>query len=86
MSFSNGQSRVIIENVQPQVDGGLYPAKRCEGESVTVTADIFGDGHDHIRGQVLYKKPKDKTWNIIELKATYSQSMDRSFRNLVRWF
>ena len=40
-----GQARVIIENVQPQVDGGRYPAKFTVGESVRVSADIFGDGH-----------------------------------------
>lgn len=62
-----GQSRVIIENVQPQVDGGLYPAKRSVGETVTVTADIFGDGHDHIRAQVLFKKESEKKWRSVEL-------------------
>jgi starch synthase (maltosyl-transferring) len=51
-----GQSRVIIENVQPLVDGGLYPARRTVGERVDVTADIFGDGHDHIRAEVLCKR------------------------------
>jgi starch synthase (maltosyl-transferring) len=61
-----GQSRVIIENVQPQIEGGLYPAKRTVGETVDVTADIFGDGHDHIRAQLLYKKSGDKKWNVKE--------------------
>lgn len=80
MSFSNGQSRVIIENVQPQVEGGLYPAKRTVGEWVTVTADIFGDGHDHIRGQVLYRKKTDKKWTIIELTASYNDQWHASFK------
>lgn len=62
-----GQSRVIIENVQPQVEGGLYPAKRTVGESVDVTADIFGDGHDHIRAHMLFKKQGQKTWTRKEL-------------------
>jgi starch synthase (maltosyl-transferring) len=79
MSFTKGQSRVVIENVQPQVDGGLYPAKRTIGEYVTVTADIFGDGHDHIRGQLLYKKQGAGAWTILELKATYNDSWYASF-------
>ena len=41
MNLVKGQSRVVIENVQPQVDGGLYPAKRTVGERVEITADIF---------------------------------------------
>ncbi|MGE0588338.1 MAG: alpha-1,4-glucan--maltose-1-phosphate maltosyltransferase [Cyclobacteriaceae bacterium] len=63
MTKKEGQSRVIIENVQPQVDGGLYPAKRTVGEMLEVSADIFADGHDHIRADVLYKQEGDKEWN-----------------------
>ena len=39
---------VIIENVQPQVDGGRYPVKRAAGETVRVTADVFKEGHDEL--------------------------------------
>src|SRR5262245_47098407 len=39
-------SRVIIENVRPEIDGGRFPIKRTVGERVHVTADIFADGHD----------------------------------------
>jgi starch synthase (maltosyl-transferring) len=46
------KARVIIESVQPQVDGGKFPVKRTVGERVDVTAHIFGDGHDHLRAQV----------------------------------
>jgi len=68
MSEIKGQARVIIENVQPQVDGGHYPAKFTTGEYVRVTADIFGDGHDHLRAQVLYKHEKNESWSTLELK------------------
>lgn len=62
-----GRSRVLIENVQPQIDGGLYPAKRTVGERVDVTADIFGDGHDHIRAQVWFKKDGAADWTVDEM-------------------
>src|SRR5262245_64392543 len=39
-------SRVVIENVRPEIDGGRFPIKRTIGERVHVTADIFADGHD----------------------------------------
>jgi len=64
---AKGQSRVMIENVQPQVDGGLYPAKRTVGETVEVRADIFGDGHDHVRAHLFFKKDRDKSWQVREL-------------------
>jgi starch synthase (maltosyl-transferring) len=79
MSLTPGQSRVIIENVQPQVDGGLYAAKRTVGESVTVTADIFGDGHDHIRAHLLYKKDGADKWQTKEFIPTHNDSWHATF-------
>jgi starch synthase (maltosyl-transferring) len=67
-----GKSRVIIENVQPQVDGGLYPAKRTIGERVDVTADIFGDGHDHLRARLLYKKEGAPQWSHVEMTPSHN--------------
>src|SRR5437899_3644814 len=37
---------VVIENLQPLIDGGRYPIKRIISEDVVVEADIFKDGHD----------------------------------------
>ena len=41
-------SRVVIEPVSPVVDGGRFPAKASLGESITVHADVFADGHDAV--------------------------------------
>jgi starch synthase (maltosyl-transferring) len=79
MQERKGQSRVMIENVQPQVDGGLYPAKRTVGERVDVTADIFGDGHDHIRAQVWYKKDGDAEWTTVEMLHVMNDSWKGTF-------
>lgn len=79
MSDIRGQSRVIIENVQPQVDGGHYPAKFTIGEYVRVTADIFGDGHDHLRAQVLYKHETDESWSTLELKPQSNDNWAATF-------
>ncbi len=75
-----GKARVIIENVQPQVDAGLYPAKRTVGETVEVSASIFGDGHDHIRAAVLYKKQSAKKWSSVELQPTFNDDWRASFK------
>ena len=74
-----GQSRVIIENVQPQVDEGLYPAKRTVGERVDVTADIFSDGHDHIRARLLYKKEGEAKWKEAEMNPGMNDEWRASF-------
>lgn len=74
-----GKSRVVIENVQPQIDQGLYPAKRTVGERVDVTADIFGDGHDHLRAQLLYRKQNDHHWQRVEMRPGYNDTWLGSF-------
>jgi starch synthase (maltosyl-transferring) len=74
-----GKSRVIIENVQPQIDQGLYPAKRTVRERVDVSADIIGDGHDHLRAQVLYRKQDDQHWQHVEMKPGYNDNWWGSF-------
>lgn len=75
-----GQSRVIIENVQPQVDGGLYAAKRTVGEMVNVTADIFSDGHDHVRAHLLFKKEGAKKWDRKVLVHVGNDSWSAAFK------
>lgn len=77
--MQSGKARVIIENIQPVVDGGLYPAKRTVGERVDVTAHIFGDGHDHIRGELLYKKSTAKDWSTVEMLPTFNDEWKGSF-------
>jgi starch synthase (maltosyl-transferring) len=54
MALSPGQSRAVIEGVKPEIDCGKYPIKRVVGESVTVEADIFGDGHDVVSAVLRY--------------------------------
>jgi len=62
-----GRRRVVIEEVQPQVDCGRYPAKRILGDVVTVTAAVFGDGHDHVSGRLLYRHSSETDWRFTPL-------------------
>ncbi|MDH3252725.1 MAG: DUF3416 domain-containing protein, partial [Ignavibacteria bacterium] len=61
--MDQGRARIVIEHPQPEIDNGRYPIKRVVGERVTVTADIFTDGHDRVHAVVLYKGPGDREWN-----------------------
>ena len=62
-----GRKRVVIEEVQPQVDCGRYPAKRILDDSVIVTAAVFGDGHDHVSGRLLYRHVSEPDWRSTPL-------------------
>ncbi|MGB8703603.1 MAG: alpha-1,4-glucan--maltose-1-phosphate maltosyltransferase [Gillisia sp.] len=56
------QSRVVIENVRPQVNNGAFEVKKVTGETVHVKADILCDGHDIIQASVRYKHKKQQKW------------------------
>lgn len=73
------QQRVWIEDVQPQVDNGRYPAKRSVGERVDVSANIFADGHDHLRAEVNYKFGVDGEWRRVEMNASVNDVWSASF-------
>ena len=62
MKPNEGRKRVVIEEIQPSVDEGRYPAKRILGDTVNVTAAIFGDGHDHLGARLLYRHSSERTW------------------------
>jgi starch synthase (maltosyl-transferring) len=53
---------VVIENVAPTVDCGRYPAKREQGTSVEVSADIFKEGHDVLVAFVHYRVSGRREW------------------------
>jgi starch synthase (maltosyl-transferring) len=53
--IASNRGRVIVERVWPEIDAGRFPIKRTPGERVTVSADIFTDGHDLLGGVVRYR-------------------------------
>ena len=50
-----GRRRVVIERVWPEIDAGRFPIKRTVGEHVTVSADVFADGHGLLAGVLKYR-------------------------------
>src|SRR6476620_8360645 len=65
--------RVIVEQVQPAIDGGCFAIKRPPGEPVDVTAVIHVDGHDVLAAVIRFRStpagasPED-TWEEVNLK------------------
>ena len=59
--------RTVIENVTPIVDGGRFPIKRCAGDTVSVEADAFVDGHDSVRCLLLHRRDNAERWDELEM-------------------
>jgi starch synthase (maltosyl-transferring) len=79
MKPAEGRKRVIIEEIQPQVDCGRYPARRIIGDRVDVSAAIFSDGHDHVSAQLQYKHDEDPVWLAVALTALPNDLWSASF-------
>jgi starch synthase (maltosyl-transferring) len=56
-------SRVIIEGVAPEIDGGCFPIKRTVGDEVAVSADIVAEGHDVLAAVVRSRGPGAREWS-----------------------
>ena len=77
---NEGRSRVVIENVQPQINCGLFPLKRIIGDLVSIQADVFGDGHDHVRARLLWKEEGATSWESTEMVALGNDRWQGEFR------
>jgi starch synthase (maltosyl-transferring) len=64
------RTRIVIQLPSPAVDGGKYPAKRCAGDTVAVSADVFRDGHELLRAVVRSRGPGEETWRETEMLRT----------------
>ena len=68
MTHQDGRQRVVIEGVQPEIDGGRFPIKRTVGEEVVVEADAFCDGHDAIAVVLRYRLGDSTEWTDLPMK------------------
>lgn len=73
------RNRVIIENVQPEIDCGRYFIKRVLGEQVDVSAAIFSDGHDALRASLWYKHDAQKQWTEVAMQKHPNDLWTASF-------
>ncbi|HUI42457.1 MAG TPA: alpha-1,4-glucan--maltose-1-phosphate maltosyltransferase [Terriglobia bacterium] len=62
------RSRVVIERMAPEIDGGRFPIKRVEGDEVVVTADIFADGHDLLTAVLRYRRQGEAPWREVPMQ------------------
>jgi starch synthase (maltosyl-transferring) len=56
-------SRVIIEAVEPEIDGGRFAIKRSVGEEVVVRAVIHADGHDVLAAVLRHRAAGAPEWH-----------------------
>ncbi len=80
MKPSNGRSRVVIEEITPQIDGGRHPVCRVTGDEVVVSAAIFADGHDRISAQLVFRHGNERKWRFTPMTAVANDIWTGSFK------
>ena len=71
--------RIAIEDVTPSVDGGRFPVKTIVGRSITVEADVFADGHEVLRADILWRGPGDSDWRREPLRERVNDRWTGAF-------
>jgi len=80
VSSTDGRSRVVIDGVTPRVDAGEYPIKRIVGDTVTVEAVAYADGHDALASALLYRRDADVEWSEVPMEPLGNDGWRASFR------
>ena len=83
----DGRGRVVVDRVEPEIDGGRFPIKRTVGEPVRVVADMFADGHDLLGGVVKYRHEQEPSWREARLAPLGHDAWEARFivDRLGRW-
>jgi starch synthase (maltosyl-transferring) len=76
----NGQQRVFIEHIKPQVNAGQFPVKRVIGDIFKVTADIYCDSHDVLSAEVVYKYHGEEDWQQSQMEYVVNDRWQADFR------
>jgi starch synthase (maltosyl-transferring) len=64
------QKAIIIENVSPMIDDGVFAVKCIAGDKFLVEADILKDGHDVLEADLLFRKKNDMAWLRVPMRLT----------------
>jgi starch synthase (maltosyl-transferring) len=59
---------IVIERIQPELDGGRHPVKRVVGDRFLVTADVFADGHERIDAALLLRPDGSASWREVPMR------------------
>jgi len=61
---------VVVENLDPCIDGGRYAIKRVIGQELKVSADIFKQDNDQISANLKWRKVTSADWNQTPMRPT----------------
>ena len=61
---------VVIENMEPCIDGGRYPVKRIVGQELNVSADVSTVGNHQLSALLKWRKIAKPDWHQTPMAQT----------------
>lgn len=77
--FGRFLPRVAIEDVRPCIDHGRFDIKRIVGDRVTVSADLFADGHEVLRAVLRFRHEQEADWREVPMEPAGDDRWAGSF-------
>lgn len=74
-----GRPRIAIEAVTPSVDDGRFPVKTIVGRPVEVEADVFGDGHEVLKADIVWRPVGAADWRRAPMKLLINDRWSGAF-------
>jgi starch synthase (maltosyl-transferring) len=75
--------RIVVENLSPSVAGDpAFAATRIVGNPVRVEADVYTDGHDLLRAELLWRAADEREWRRVPMALLGNDRWRASFTPL----
>jgi len=71
--------RIAIERVAPGLAEPQLAVKRLAGEMLAVEADIFLDGHESLRAELLWRRQGQRDWQRVEMRHAGNDRWQAAF-------
>jgi starch synthase (maltosyl-transferring) len=72
-------TRVVVEGLEPEVDGGRFATKRIVGQPSAVSATVFCDGHDEIGVELRWRHLASRSWASVAMSPVGNDRFTASF-------
>ncbi|MAF28272.1 MAG: alpha-1,4-glucan--maltose-1-phosphate maltosyltransferase [Croceicoccus sp.] len=76
---SRDSARLVVEHVEPSVDGGAFPVKRVVRDRIAVSAVIFADGHEQLAAELRWRAIDQETWSSARMTQGDNDRWDAEF-------
>ena len=73
-------SRVIIDQIRPEIDGGKFAAKRYIDQPIKIEAVLLTDGHEVVKGRLHYRHETETEFRLVPMTTKWNDEWSAEFQ------